>query len=140
MFRSSSLEPVGAMLYPWLHGAMAEEGLSITESACANPPARNIKPCRIGQHRFSGSHPIREMCRCKYRGFRRMIRYLTIDSLVARPVEDGPRPVQFRPLCSFYLAVGTRSGCAAPFSPTPSVREGNIFRCRKKLGEVLSSL
>ena len=69
-----------------------------------------------------------------------MIRCLTIDSLVARPMKDGPRPVQFRPLCSFHPAVGTRSGFAAPFSPTPSVKEGNIFCCRKKLGEVLSSL
>ena len=44
-----------------------------------------------------------------------MLRCLTIDSVVARPGVDGPRPVQFRPLCSFCSAAGTRQGFTAPF-------------------------
>lgn len=44
-----------------------------------------------------------------------MLRCLTIDSVVARPRVDGPHPVQFRPLCSFCSAAGTRQGFTAPF-------------------------
>lgn len=44
-----------------------------------------------------------------------MLRCLTIDSVVARPGVDGPHPVQFRPLCSFCSAAGTRQGFTAPF-------------------------
>lgn len=44
-----------------------------------------------------------------------MLRCLTIESVVARPGVDGPHPVQFRPLCSFCSAAGTRQGFTAPF-------------------------
>jgi hypothetical protein len=36
----------------------------------------------------------------KFRGFRRPLRYLVIDTTVARPAANGPHPVQFRPICS----------------------------------------
>jgi len=36
----------------------------------------------------------------KFRGFRRPLRYLVIDTSVARPAVNGPHPVQFRPICS----------------------------------------
>jgi hypothetical protein len=36
----------------------------------------------------------------KFRGFRRPLRYLVIDTLVARPAVNGPHSVQFRPICS----------------------------------------
>ena len=140
MFRSSSFEPLGATLYPWLLRVAGNEGSPSTECVCPHPPARNIKPCRFRQHLLPDSHPIRERCSAKYRGFCRVVRCLTIDSLVARPVEDGPRPVQFRPLCLFHLTGGTRSGFAAPFPPAPSAGEGHIFHGRKKTSEALSSL
>jgi hypothetical protein len=44
-----------------------------------------------------------------------MLRCLAIDSVVARPVVDGPQPVQFRPLCLFRPTAGTRLGFTAPF-------------------------
>jgi hypothetical protein len=36
----------------------------------------------------------------KFRGFRRSLRYLVIDTVVARPAINGPHSVQFRPICS----------------------------------------
>jgi hypothetical protein len=61
----------------------------------------------------------------KYRGFRRVLRCLTIDPAVARPTVDGPCPVQFRSLCSFNPAVGTRQSFTTPF------RLDSFFRVRR---------
>jgi hypothetical protein len=36
----------------------------------------------------------------KFRGFRRPLRYLVIDTVVARPAINGSHSVQFRPICS----------------------------------------
>ena len=44
-------------------------------------------------------HPALERSSTKYRGFRRTIRCLTIDSVVARHAIDGLHPVQLRSLC-----------------------------------------
>ena len=42
-----------------------------------------------------------------------------MDPAVARPAVDDPHPLQFRPLCSFHPAGGTRPGFAVPFHTTP---------------------
>ena len=57
-----------------------------------------LRPAR--SHRIAlHAIPSLRVVSCKYRGFLRMLRCLAIDSAVARPVVNGPRPVQFRPLC-----------------------------------------
>ena len=71
-------------------------------------------------------HQTIERLHAKYRGFRRMLRYLTLDPAVARPAVGGPRPVHFRPLCLFNPAVGTRRSFAAPFRSDPSIERGGI--------------
>jgi hypothetical protein len=35
----------------------------------------------------------------KYRGFRRALRCLAIDTAVAWPADNGPHPVHLRPIC-----------------------------------------
>ena len=51
----------------------------------------------------------------KYRGFSRPLRYLAIDTAVARPEDDGPHPVQLRPICLCHPTGDTRSSFSAPF-------------------------
>src|SRR5271168_2538194 len=58
----------------------------------------------------------------KYRGFRRPLRYLAIDTAVARPADDGLHPVQLRPICLCHPTGDTRSSFSAPFHPSLSDR------------------
>jgi hypothetical protein len=51
----------------------------------------------------------------KYRGFSRPLRYLAIDTAVARPGDDGLHPVQLRPICLCHPTGDTRSSFSAPF-------------------------
>ena len=51
----------------------------------------------------------------KYRGFRRPLRYLAINTAVARPADDGLHPVQLRPICLCHPTGDTRSSFSAPF-------------------------
>ena len=51
----------------------------------------------------------------KYRGFRRPLRYLAINTAVARPAVDGLHPVQLRPICLCHPTGDTRSSFSAPF-------------------------
>src|SRR5271170_1396309 len=51
----------------------------------------------------------------KYRGFSHPLRYLAIDTAVARPGDDGLRPVQLRPICLCHPTGDTRSSFSAPF-------------------------
>ena len=62
----------------------------------------------------------------KYTGFRRPLRYLTINTAVVRPAVDGPHPIQLRPICLWHPTGSTRSSFSAPFHPPLSRQGGGI--------------
>lgn len=56
---------------------------------CSHPPARNIEPRRFCSRYFASRAiaPLGDVV--GYRGFQRSLRYLAIDTEVARPALDG---------------------------------------------------
>ena len=85
-------------------------------------PDQNFQPAEIGPHGLPVPSNRWEVS-CKYRGFWRMLRCLTLDPVVAQPAVDGRPPVQLRSLCLFNPAVGTRQRFTIPFHCDPSSRE-----------------
>jgi hypothetical protein len=55
-----------------------------------------------------------------------MFRLLIIDAVVTRHVGNGPHPVQLRPFCLFYPAVGARPGFTVRFQSAPFRRRDDI--------------
>jgi len=100
MFRSSTCASVGGMLYPWWRWMMSKGDCSSSHPSSWPMRVRtgNIKPDLI-RPQSSRCHSTIERCRVVYRGFRRMLRCLTLDAAVARPAVNGSHPVQFGPLC-----------------------------------------
>ncbi len=97
MFRLPTSASVGDVLYPWWFWTMAQRN-SHRRMHHAHSPVGNIKTHRIAP-RLPPRHSVIEGVCSKYRGFRRTLRCLTLDPVVARLVESGPRPVRFRLLC-----------------------------------------
>ena len=60
-----------------------------------------------------------------------MLRCLTIDPAVARPVVGGTHPVQLRPFCLFRHIGGTRWNFTAPFKSTSFINL-DIFNVSQK--------
>ena len=104
-------------------GADAQEDtLPSIEENKPSTPDQNFQPAEIGPHGLPVPSNRWEMS-CKYRGFWRMLRCLTLDPVVAQPAVDGRPPVQLRSLCLFNPAVGTRQRFTIPFHCDPSSRE-----------------
>jgi hypothetical protein len=97
MFRFPTCASVGDVLYPWWLWTMAQR-TSHRRMCVAHPSVGNIKTNRIAPQSPHAIPSLRVGC-AQYRGFRRTFRCLTIDTVVARLVENGPRPVLFRLLC-----------------------------------------
>lgn len=98
VFRSLTFVSLGGELYPWRCRRRAEESEAISSALCAPssgelpaPPLQIARPPPPSQHGEATIY--------KYTGFRHSLRYLTMDTAVARLAGDGPRPVQFRPIC-----------------------------------------
>jgi hypothetical protein len=98
VFRSSTLVSLGGELYPWRCRRRTEESMAIPSALCAPssgelpaPPLQIARPPPPSRHGEAAIY--------KYTGFRRPLRYLTIDTAVVRPAGDGPHPVQLRPIC-----------------------------------------
>ena len=85
-------------------------------------PSQNFKPAEIGPHALPVLSNHWEVC-CKYRGFWRMLRCLTLDPVVAQPTVDRRPPVQLRSLCLLSPTVGTRQRFTIPFHGDPPLRE-----------------
>ena len=97
MFRLPTYASVGDVLYPWWLRTMDSEEISSSHAYRAFFSGQHQDPPNLTT---SPSTPFRHRGVCsKYRGFRRTLRCLTLDPVVARLVESGPRPVRFRLLC-----------------------------------------
>ena len=73
--------------------------ISNAMTALSSRDGRTLPP-RIALSLCLHCHHIEEADVDKFRGFRRSLRYLVIDTAVARPAVNGPHSVQFRPICS----------------------------------------
>jgi hypothetical protein len=80
----------------------------------------------------SPSHPTIERCRCKYRGFWHVLRFLTIDPVVARPALGGTHPVQL-------TLKRNKSRCHGAFNGSKESLSGRIDAKAKSLVVVDSS-
>jgi hypothetical protein len=99
MFRRSTYGSLGGMLYPWRRW-LAGNGGEIPPTNCIAPQLSSSEPqAEPDRTAVLSVPPAIERLHTKYRGFRRMLRCLTMDPAVARLAVGGPRPVQFRPLC-----------------------------------------
>ena len=103
-------------------GILAMVGYPSIEESIPSAPSQNFKPAEIGPHALPVLSNHWEVC-CKYRGFWRMLRCLTLDPVVAQPTVDRRPPVQLRSLCLFNPAVGTRQRFTIPFHGDPPLRE-----------------
>ena len=92
------------------------------EESIPSAPSQNFKPAEIGPHALPVLSNHWEVC-CKYRGFWRMLRCLTLDPVVAQPTVDRRPPVQLRSLCLFSPTIGTRQRFTIPFHGDPPLRE-----------------
>ena len=92
------------------------------EESIPSAPSQNFKPAEIGPHGLPVPSNPWEVS-CKYRGFWRTLRCLTLDPVVAQPTVDRRPPVQLRSLCLFNPAVGTQQRFTIPFHCDPPSRE-----------------
>ena len=116
VFRSSTFVPLGSELYPLQLWRWAEESRSHLE--CDGRIHQRGTSSRASSVRVTlPPTPSRdlEVVLDKYRGFSRPLRYLAIDTAVARPGDDGLHPVQLRPICLCHPTGDTRSSFSAPF-------------------------
>jgi hypothetical protein len=88
MFRFLTFVPLGGMLYPWWLW-MTAMGITRHRLRCLQSPEGNIKSNQITPHCLQRHSATTRLCTAKYRGFRRMLRCLTIDTTVARPAMNG---------------------------------------------------
>ena len=98
VFRSSTFVSLGGELYPWRCGGRAKERCPIPDTLRVSSRGELLAPPRQIAWSPPPSRYVETGFR-KYRGFQRPLRYLAIDTMVARPAADGPHPVQLRPIC-----------------------------------------
>lgn len=117
------------------HGELLKLGISVSEAVVSKYMirTRNEKPHQFGpRYAPAPSSPSLGSVAAQDRGVRRMLRCLAIEPAVARRVGDGPRPVQFRPLCLFNPSGGTRTSFTVPFHPDHLLRMGRLQNRRSK--------
>jgi hypothetical protein len=123
VFRFPTCVPIGGALYPWRCRKRVVGARPFRVRISRTPQQETLSPAMSDRSICLLRHHDRKTSRI-FRGFSHALRCLTMGTVVARPGNDGSRPVQLRPICLWHQTGDTRSSFSVPFLALLPRRDG----------------